>query len=86
MGSAVVRIGSVTAVLLLVPLVAMGFTDQVTWSPGDFVVAGWLLSGAGLAYHAANRKGRSATGRAAIGAAIGTVALLLWANMAVGLL
>jgi hypothetical protein len=36
-----------TAFLLLVPLVAMQFTDEVKWDLFDFTVAGMLLAGTG---------------------------------------
>ena len=37
-----------TALLLLVPAIAMQFTSEVAWGPGDFVVAAVLLFGAGV--------------------------------------
>ena len=37
-------------VLLLVPLVAMQFTDEVNWGPLDFVVAGVLLLSTGFIF------------------------------------
>lgn len=37
-----------TGLLLLVPLVAMQFTDEVDWGGGDFVVAGGLLFGVAM--------------------------------------
>jgi len=36
-----------TVLLLLIPAVAMQFTSEVSWGPGDFLVAGTLLFGAG---------------------------------------
>ena len=36
------------AILLLIPLIAMQFSDQVNWKLADFVIAGVLLFGTGL--------------------------------------
>ena len=41
--------------LLMVPLVAMRFTSEVNWSVFDFIVAGVLLFGTGLAIELALR-------------------------------
>ena len=51
---AAARMAALTGMLLL-PLVAMQFTVEVTWAPGDFVAAGKLLFGAGMAYMLAPR-------------------------------
>jgi hypothetical protein len=45
------RVALATAFILLVPLVAMQFTDEVDWGLADFVVAGALLGGTGLLLH-----------------------------------
>jgi hypothetical protein len=50
-----------TALILLVPLLAMQFTDEVAWGVFDFVVAGTLLGGTGLIHQLAAR--RAATSR-----------------------
>ena len=42
------RVAVVTTVILLLPLVAMQFTDEVNWGVFDFVFAGALLGGTGL--------------------------------------
>ena len=46
------------AFVLMVPLVAMQFTNQVVWDLVDFTIAGVLLFGVGLMYQLATRKGR----------------------------
>jgi hypothetical protein len=43
------RVGLATAMILLVPLVAMQFTREVAWTGRDFGAAALLLAGAGLA-------------------------------------
>ncbi len=70
--------------VLLVPLIAMQVGDSVRWTPFDFLVAGALLAGVGLAYEAAARLPRDGNYRAAAALALGTAAALIWANLAVG--
>ena len=71
-------------VLLAAPWVAMRFTDQVAWSGGDFAVFGALLLFACLAFEAMVRTARVPRHVAASVLAIGTAFLLVWANLAVG--
>lgn len=72
--------------LLLVPLVAMLFTEAVNWSAGDFVFAGLLIVGTGLAFELAVWRTASTAYRVAIGVALAGVFLLVWINAAVGLI
>src|SRR5690606_25199214 len=44
----IIRIAIVTACILLVPLMAMQFTDQVNWNSIDFIIMGALIFGTGL--------------------------------------
>jgi hypothetical protein len=82
-----IRIVLVVAFLLMIPLVAMQFTDQVVWTLADFVVAGTLLGGTGLLYELAARKASSNTAyRAAAAVALGTALFLVWSNLAVGII
>lgn len=37
-------------IIVLLPLIAMEFTDEVDWNPVDFAVAGALILGVGLEY------------------------------------
>ena len=82
----IVRIALVTASILLVPLLAMQITDEVVWDLADFVVGGVLLFGAGLTYELVASKGGTIAYRAAIGVAVATALILVWMNLAVGLI
>jgi hypothetical protein len=66
----------VTAVVLLMPLVAMQVTDEVDWSAGDFVFVGALFMGTGLLIELALRNPRKIAYRAGA-AAIGVAAIAL---------
>jgi hypothetical protein len=70
------------SLLLLVPLVAMQFTDEVAWSLTDFATAAVLLFGAGLTYLTVTQNTPSR--RLAVAAAVLVVLVLVWAELAVG--
>lgn len=71
-------------VLLLTPLIAMQFTKEVAWSPSDFMIAGVLLLGTGLACEAVLRKVKKTRSRLAICGAILLGLILVWMELAVG--
>lgn len=79
-----VGVAVATALLLLIPAVAMRFTAEVTWGPGDFAAAAALLFAAGTAAVIAARIGHRVHRRAML-ALIATALLLVWAELAVGL-
>ena len=72
------------AVLLLLPLIAMQFTREVTWDAADFAFAGLLLLGAGLVLELAAWRSRALVWRLSIGCALVLAVLLIWADAAVG--
>ena len=74
------------AFMLLLPLLAMQITDEVVWDLADFAVAWTLLVGAGLTYKLVARKMGSIAYRAGGGVAVATALLLVWMNLAVGLI
>lgn len=82
----IVRIALATALLLLIPLVAMQFTAEVNWTGSDFVFAGVVLFGAGLTFVLIARKWDNGAYRLAVGVAVLAGLLLVWANAAVGLI
>lgn len=79
-------VAMVTASILMVPLVAMFFTREVNWTLFDFVVAGVLLSGTGLAYVFISRLSNSTAYRTAVAIAVVSGLLLIWINLAVGII
>ncbi len=81
----IVHLALATASLLLIPLVARQFSQEVAWAWSDFVGAGSLLFGAGLTYLVLAQKGANLTYRVAVGVAVAAGLLLVWANLAVGL-
>lgn len=78
------HVGLVTAALLLVPAVAMQFTTEVTWGPGDFAAAAALLFGAGMVFALGSRRTKSARQRFAVGLIVFGALAVVWAELAVG--
>ena len=74
-----------SAILLLIPFIAMQFTDEVNWNLFDFVIAGGLLLGTGLLVDLAIRKINKLPMRIAACAVIVLGLLLVWAELAVGI-
>jgi hypothetical protein len=74
------------AILLLIPLTAMQFTEEVRWTLFDFVVAGGLLLGTGLIYVLISRQTANTAYRLATGLAIFSGLFLIWTNLAVGII
>ncbi|MFT4605339.1 MAG: hypothetical protein ACI9W4_002078 [Rhodothermales bacterium] len=77
---------SMAGLLLLLPLVAMQFSNQVAWSLGDFLIFGAMLGGAGLALELAYRKAGSSSYKVGVGLAVLAAFLLIWINGAVGII
>jgi len=69
------------AFILLIPLLA-----APAWTLADFVIAGALLVGVGLMYELAARKAGNSAYRAAVGVALAAALLLVWINLAVGII
>jgi hypothetical protein len=73
------------SVILLIPFIAMQFTDEVNWSISDFAIMGVLLYGTGLLCELVLRKVKSVQNRILICAALVVAFLLVWAELAVGI-
>lgn len=74
------------ALILLIPLLAMQFTNEVHWTLSDFIFAGGLLFGTGLMYILATRMTVNTAYRVAVGFALFTGLFLIWTNAAVGII
>lgn len=81
----VIRVAIATAAILLVPLVAMQFTDEVAWNGVDFAVAGILLAGTGCVYVVFTRNTSQVRHRILIGLALTVALLVVWMELAVGI-
>lgn len=73
------------AALLLLPALAMQFTREVAWGPGDFIVAAGLLGLTGIGIEYAARMPGSGLKRLAVAGAVVALLLVVWAELAVGI-
>ena len=80
-----VWIFATVGVLLSLPLIAMQFTNEVNWSPADFIVAGVLLVGTGLFCELVMRKVKTTRKRVILIGVVLLVLLLVWIELAVGI-
>ncbi|MFA6307465.1 MAG: hypothetical protein WCS88_02150 [Patescibacteria group bacterium] len=81
----IVRIAIIVGLILLVPLIAMQFTEEVNWSLTDFVVMGALLFGTGLGINFALNKLSNPEYRVIVVTIIVLIFLLIWVELAVGI-
>lgn len=71
-------------VLLAIPFIAMQLTEEVVWSPFDFLVAGVLLGLLGLVCEIILRKVTTFKKRLLLLAGVLMMFFLIWAELAVG--
>ena len=74
-----------TGLILLIPFIAMQFTDEVNWGLGDFVVMGALLLAVGFLYEFVSKKVTRPRHRLFLALALTFLFLLVWADLAVGI-
>ncbi len=75
-----------TAAILMIPLAAMGLGNEVQWDLFDFIVMGILLFSTGLTFVLISRASDSTVYRVAVGVGAATGFLLIWVNLAVGII
>lgn len=74
------------AILLLLPWIAMHVTREVAWTGSDFAVLGFMLLTACSTYEFAVWLSGNIAYRAAFGIALVAAFLLVWINLAVGII
>lgn len=77
---------SAAAALLIAPLIAMQFTDEVRWDATDFIFAAVLIGCVGIGLELAMRWGRNGLYKAGAAVALGTAFLMTWINAAVSII
>ena len=75
----------IVAALLMIPFIAMQFSDAVDWSAFDFIIMGILLLGTGLIIELTLRKISNLKNRLIICGIVLGVFFLIWAELAVGI-
>lgn len=73
------------AIILLIPLVAMQFTDEVKWTPFDFAVAAALLLSTGLMCELILRIIKKPLYRIILCVLLLLALVLIWLELAVGI-
>jgi hypothetical protein len=77
---------SIPVLLLLLPAIAMQFTDEVDWTIFDFVFAAIMFGITGLIVELTVRASRSFPFRVAVFLALSAGFLIIWINGAVGII
>ena len=75
----------IATVLLILPLVAMQFTDEVNWTLIDFIVAGVLLYATGILIDLIIRKIKPRKYRITVLIVLILAFFLIWTELAVGI-
>ncbi len=73
----------VVPVLLMIPLIAMQFTNEVNWSLSDFIIMGVLLLSTGFICELIIRNVQKSTYRIALCIPVLGMLFLIWAKLAV---
>lgn len=76
---------TVVILLLLIPMIAMVFTKEVSWGLFDFIVAGALLIGTGLIIELILQKVKTKGFKIFMVCAAIAILLIVWVELAVGI-
>jgi ABC-type polysaccharide/polyol phosphate export permease len=84
MQKGIFRSGIATVGILLIPLVAMQFSEDWDWSLSDFIIMGTLIFTTGLLLSLVLAKVRRRDYRLVLGILVLLAFLYIWAELAVG--
>ncbi|MDG2342679.1 MAG: hypothetical protein P8L24_06430 [Cytophagales bacterium] len=72
--------------LLLIPLIGMTITDEINWSPFDFIIMGFLLTFLGIGINFVINRIKNFKNRILYIGILVLIFLLIWAELSVGIL
>jgi hypothetical protein len=76
---------SIAAILLLIPFLAMQFSDEVSWSLFDFLIAGFLFVSSAFLIDFILNKVRKKSYRILLSLVVLLLLVILWVELAVGI-
>jgi len=71
--------------LLLIPLIGMTITDEINWSPFDFIIMGFLLTFLGIGINFVINRIKNFKNRILYIGILVLIFLLIWAELSVGI-
>ena len=83
--SSVIRSILAAELVLLVPLIAMQFSEEWDWKLPDFIIIGILLAGVGVGLQMIISGAEYSARRAVVGLLLAAVMILAWMELAVGI-
>jgi hypothetical protein len=81
----IIRHALIVLLILMIPLIGMQINTDIRWSPFDFVMAGGLLFGAGLAYEGIRARLLTSSQRLWMVIGMSVVIVVVWLELAVGI-
>lgn len=76
---------AIIVTILMIPLIAMQFTNEVRWTSLDFLAAAILLLSTGIAFELLWQKFKTRKMRIIFSTILLVLLLLVWAELAVGI-
>jgi len=71
--------------LLVIPLIGMCITEEINWSPFDFIIMGILILSVSIGINFTLNKTKNLKNRIIYIGILGLLFLLIWAELAVGI-